>query len=57
MEALRADLEKLGRETRGGWAELRRTLLRDLPAAVVEAIGPELRDLRADVDQLKRKVG
>ena len=56
VEALRADLETLGRETRGGWAELRE-LLTDLPAAVVAAVERVIGPLRADVEELKRKVG
>ena len=56
LAKLTCDVEILGRETRRKWAELEHEL-HELPAAVAEAvkqaIGPELRDLRADVDELK----
>ena len=46
---LTGEVETLGRETRREWADLRR----DLPAEVVKAVGPQLRRLREDVDELK----
>ena len=68
LEALRGDVETLGRQTRRGWEELSNTLLAELPPAVVAAMdrrfGAERRkqrhevdELGRDVDELRRKAG
>jgi hypothetical protein len=51
---LTGEVETLGRETRREWEYLHRDLPAAVAAAVVEAVGPQLRDLRKDVDDLKR---
>ena len=57
LRSLTCEVETLGRETR----ELHAELLTELPAAVVAAVdrtfGTTLRDLRTDVDELKRAAG
>ena len=53
-DAVRGELEILGRETREGWAVLQRELPPAVVAAVDRAFGTELRNLQAEVDQLKR---
>ena len=61
IDALSADLETLGRETRRGWETLRAVLLAELPpaaaAAVDRALGARVRDLERDVAELKQAVG
>ena len=54
LAAMRSEVETLGRETRREWEYLHRDLPAAVAAAVVEAVGPQLRDLRKDVDDLKR---
>ena len=54
LAAMRSEVEPLGRETRPEWEYLHRDLPAAVAAAVVEAVGPQLRDLRKDVDDLKR---
>ena len=61
LETLTREVETLGRETRAGWATLRDELLTELPAAAVVAVdrtfGAPVRELRADVDELKQAAG
>ena len=52
LAKLTCDVEILGRETRRKWAEME-NLPAAVAAAVVEAIDPQLRELRKDVDALK----
>ena len=57
VDAVRHEVEVLGRDTRAGWAALKRDLPRAVVAAVDRTFGAELRALREDVDELKEAAG